>query len=258
MDYPFVERFTTTPWGEMYSRSAELSTNSQVTVILVPGMIISSSYMIPLALELAPYCNVHMIDFPGYGKSEKPKNIVLNISELAEALQIWMTSNAIAKAALIGNSFGCQIIAEFAARYPELIDRVVLQGPTVDPAARSVLRQMIRLKLNSMRESKSAGLISVKDYRAAGLSRVIKTIRMTMQDRIETKLPQIRVRTLVVRGDRDPVVPQEWAEQVTQLIPNSELCVIPGAAHILNYSEPKKFSRVILHFLGLSYSGADG
>ncbi|MCM2282335.1 MAG: alpha/beta hydrolase [Bdellovibrionaceae bacterium] len=248
--YEFVERMTPTPWGRVFSRHTHDARNPRADVILVPGMIISSSYMIPLSLELAAYCPVHMIDFPGYGRSEKPSR-TLNIIELAEVLHVWMRANQLEKASLVANSFGCQIAAEFAVRYPEAVNRLVLQGPTVDPEARNVITQAIRLKRNSWRETKPVGMISAHDYRSAGVSRVLKTIHMVMHDRIETKLPLIRAKTLVVRGSLDTVVPQRWAERATELLPHAELCVIEGAAHTLNYSEPAKFAQAIRGFLEL-------
>jgi len=245
-----TEKFTPTPWGRMRSRTICKSENAKIHIVLVPGMIISSDYMVPLARQLAPYAVVHLVDFPGYGKSEKPKH-VLNLAELAETLRIWMQENGLEKANFVGNSFGCQILAEFATRYPHLVEKLILQGPTVDPSARSFWKQAIRMWRNSKRESKSVGIISLKDYRAAGLKRVCATIRMTLKDRIEDRLPKIRAKTLVVRGDLDPMVPQAWAEEAAKLIPNGELAVIKGGAHTLNYSEPEKFSKVIAKFLGL-------
>ena len=155
------------------------------------------------------------------------------------------------KAHLVGNSFGCQIIAEFALRHPRHIDRLVLQGPTVDPAARSLGKQLIRLVINSLREQHSMGRITLKDYRAAGLRRILGTIKVALEDRIEDKLPLIRAPTLVIRGERDAVVPQIWAERVTALLPNADLYIIPGAAHTVNYSVPEKFAAAIRPFLGL-------
>lgn len=255
--YAFVERWTPTPWGRMFSRHTRGASHPEFDLILVPGMIISSSYMIPLSLELAPYCSVHMVDFPGYGRSDKPAR-TLDIGELSQALCLWMGANNLAKATLVANSFGCQIAAEFAVRHPDRVDKLVLQGPTVDPEARGIFRQALRLKINSWRETKPVGMISAKDYRSAGLSRVFGTIRMVLRDRIEDKLPRIEAPTLIVRGGRDPVVPQEWAERATSLVPHSELKIIAEGAHTLNYSEPERFSRVILGFLGISDGVGDG
>src|SRR5437660_1465473 len=58
-------------------------------VVLVHGMVISSRYMVPTALELAPLCPVYAIDLPGYGDSIKP-HAILGLAELADALAAWM------------------------------------------------------------------------------------------------------------------------------------------------------------------------
>src|SRR5437763_13467335 len=90
-------------------------------------MVISSRYMVPTAERLAPICNVYAVDLPGYGNSYKPAK-TLSLSELADALAEWMNAARISRADRVGNSFGCQIIAEFAVRHPERIDRLVLQA----------------------------------------------------------------------------------------------------------------------------------
>jgi pimeloyl-ACP methyl ester carboxylesterase len=204
--------------------------------------------MIPTAERLGSLCRVYAIDLPGYGKSYQPKN-VLSLSELADALATWMTVLGLAKAHFVANSFGCQILAEFALRHPERVDRLVFQGPTIDPAARSLMRQLLRLIVNSRREHPSLGRITRMDYRAAGLRRAWATIKMALADPIETKLPSIQAPTLVVRGENDPVVPQSWAEGAVRLLPRGELRVIANAAHTLNYSAPEKFVAAILPFL---------
>ena len=37
---------------------------------------------------------------------------------------------------LVANSFGCQILVDFAPRYPQWVGRLVLLGPTVEPRQR--------------------------------------------------------------------------------------------------------------------------
>ena len=59
----------------------------------------------------------------------------------------------------------------------------------------------------------------------------------------------MRVPTLVVRGSRDPIVPQRWAKEVAELLPMGQLSVIPGAAHAANYGWAAEFARIILKFL---------
>jgi len=213
-------------------------------------MVISSSYMVPTAERLAPLSRVYAVDLPGYGKSYKPWPI-LRLPQLAEALAAWMNALALPQAHLVANSFGCQILAEFALHYPRLIDRLVLQGPTVDPAARTLWQQLGRLWRNARHEPRSLGWLSFKDYAAAGLRRAWATMKLVLADRIEEKLPYVQAPTLVVRGSNDPLVPQRWAEEVTRLLPHGTLRVIPGATHTINYSAPAEFVRVMQPFLRL-------
>lgn len=59
----------------------------------------------------------------------------------------------------------------------------------------------------------------------------------------------IRAPTLGVRGARDPIVPQRWAEEAARLLPRGRLVVIPGAAHSITFHAPLELTRVIRPFL---------
>ncbi len=242
--------WTEVPGGPIHYRVGGAPAEELPIVLLIHGLVVASTYMVPTAEQLAPFCRVYVPDLPGYGKSYKPDKI-LGLSELADALAEWMDALGLRKAHLVGNSFGCQIIAEFAVRHSQRVDRLVLQGPTVDPTARTLRSQFFRLLINSPREQHSMGLIMLKDYRAAGLRRIRGTIKLALQDRIEDKLPLIKAPTLVIRGEKDPVVPHSWAEKVTALLPHGKLQIIPDAGHTINYSMPEKFAAVTLPFLGL-------
>jgi len=204
--------------------------------------------MVPIAQLLAPYHRVYAPDLPGFGKSGKPAR-ALNLIELTDALAEWTRAIGLGSAAFLGNSFGCQIVADLALRYPELVERAVLQGPTMDPQARTAWRQLARLARNSPREPLSHGLISAREYPRCGFRRLLKTFRYALEDRIEEKLPHLRVPALVVRGSRDPIVPQRWAEEVARLLPMGRLAVIPDAPHTVVYDAPLELARVVRPFL---------
>jgi 2-hydroxy-6-oxonona-2,4-dienedioate hydrolase len=219
-------------------------------VVLVHGMVISGRYMVPTAEELAPLCPVYAIDLPGYGDSAKP-SAILSLPGLADALAAWMDAMRFPSAHLVANSFGCQVLAEFALRHAPRVDRLVFQGPTVDPMARTVLEQLRRLIRNTPSEAGGLGWITAVDYVKAGMRRIRATMRMAIEDRIEDKLPGIAAPTLVVRGGKDPLVPQEWAEEVVRLLPKGELRVLPGLGHTINYTAPKEFVTTMRPFLRL-------
>jgi len=211
-------------------------------------LVVSGRYMLPTLRHLAPSCKVYAPDLPGFGRSEKPPR-VLDVAALSDALARWMGAVGLGSAALVGNSLGCQIVADLAARHPELVGWIVLQGPTMDPRARSVPRQMARILLDAPREPSSLLPIQLRDYLAAGPRRAWRTFVYALEDRIEDNLPRVEMPALVVRGSRDPICPQRWAEEVAGLLPRGRLVVVPGAAHTLNFGAPTEFAGLIRGFL---------
>jgi 2-hydroxy-6-oxonona-2,4-dienedioate hydrolase len=239
--------WTDTAAGRVHARVGG-ETLDGLPVVLVHGMVISSRYMVPTALELASLSPVYAIDLPGYGDSVKPRAI-LGLRELADALAAWMDAMRFPSAYLVANSFGCQVLAEFALRHVNRVARLVFQGPTVDPSARSVRQQLVRLIQNSSSEAPGLAWITIGDYMKAGMRRIRATIRMAIEDRIEDKLPRIVAPTLVVRGGRDPLVPQPWAEEVVRRLPRGTLRVLPGLGHAINYTAPREFVATLRPFL---------
>jgi pimeloyl-ACP methyl ester carboxylesterase len=218
----------------------------------VHGIGVSGRYLMPTAIRLAPTCRVYVPDLPGFGLSTKPAEI-LDVPALADALDGWMRAMALGPVALLGNSFGCQIIAELGMRHGAVITRAVLQGPTMDPGARTAPRQLLRWALNSPFEPAPAwaslGSVVRQDYRDAGVRRVLATFRHALRDRIEDKLPHLDMPVLVVRGTRDPIVPQRWAEEAVRLLPRGRLAVVDGAAHTMNFTSPDALARVVRPFV---------
>lgn len=244
----------TSRWTQVDGRRvhARVSTDRAPTeapaIVLVHGIGVSGRYLIPTAVRLAPYYSVFIPDLPGFGKSAKPDRS-LSLTELTDSLARWMTSVDLNRATLLGNSFGCQIVVDFAVRHPDRIERAILVGPTIDPKARSAFKQIIRWMRNSPHEPRSTGIVVLQDYLDCGVRRLFQTFRIALDDSIEKKLPQVGVPTLVVRGGRDPIVPQRWAEETTRLLPAGRLVVIPGAAHTVNYGAPLELVRVIRPFM---------
>jgi 2-hydroxy-6-oxonona-2,4-dienedioate hydrolase len=232
----------------MHARVSTAAKTPGSPIVLVHGLGVSSRYMIPTALLLAPDYRVYAPDLPGSGRSGRPAHI-LNIDELADALAAWMRANGLRDAILIGNSLGCQTIAALALRHPALIARAVFIGPTMDPQARTTLQEFGRLLVDSWRESFTQPFLTLFDYWLTGPYRTWRTLQYGLHDRLEAKLPQITIPVLIVRGGRDPIVPQSWVAEIERLLPCGRLIVIPSGAHTLNYSSPQHLLRVLRPFL---------
>jgi len=231
----------------MFERYAE--TDGAPVAVLVHGVGVSSRYFLPTAGRLAARCTVYVPDLPGFGRSARLAGRP-TVPRLADALEAWLGAAGLEQPdVLVGNSFGCQLLVELAARRPERVARLVLVGPTIDSHARSLWRQAARLALDLTREPPGLLAVEALDYTLhvakSGLAAFVEMLR----DPVETKLPHVQAPTLVVRGARDPIVPRAWAEQVAAALPGGRLVEVAGAPHAVNYAAPDELVRLTLGFL---------
>lgn len=220
----------------------------RIPLVLVHGLGVSSRYMTPLAERLAASRPVYVPDLPGFGGSEKPPR-PFDVQQQAAFLAALLAVLGLERVDLLGHSLGCQVVADLAFHHPERVARLALAAPTVDDAGRSVPRELLRLLSDIPREPLSLIPVVARDYFRAGLGRILRTLRYALADRIEEKLPAIRVPTLVLRGERDPVVSERWSETCRRLLPAGRLAVVPGAGHALQWSSPREVADLLIPFL---------
>jgi pimeloyl-ACP methyl ester carboxylesterase len=120
-------------------------------VVLVHGLGMSSRDMMPTADRLADRYRVYVPDLPGFGLSDTPPRI-LDIAETAAFLGVWIETLGLDRPALVANSVGCQVAIDLAMHRPSLVDRIVLQGPTMARGRRSWAWQLLRQQQNDRQE----------------------------------------------------------------------------------------------------------
>jgi pimeloyl-ACP methyl ester carboxylesterase len=216
-------------------------------IVLVHGLT-SSRTLRPLIRALGSRRPVFAPDLPGFGLSDQPIH-PLDIPGLSDALRRWLLENELAPAIVIGVSFGCQVAVDLAARHPATVDRLVLVGPTLDPKARRASRLALRWMRNAPRSSPRLAPTVMHDFIDAGPWRSVRTLRRAIGDRVEEKLADVEAPTLVVRPQRDHLVPEEWTERVAELIPDSELVVLPKAGHSVGPRTATRLTAVLASFL---------
>jgi pimeloyl-ACP methyl ester carboxylesterase len=216
-------------------------------IVLVHGLS-SSRTLKPLIRALGTRRPVFAPDLPGFGMSDQPTR-PLDIPGLADALRRWLLDNELAPATIVGVAFGCQVAVDLAAAYPASVDRLVLVGPMFDSEARSPGRLAMRWARNAPRSSPRLAPTIIHDVIDAGPWRSVRTIRQAIDDPIEGKLGDIEAPTLVVRPERDHLVPSEWTEKVAELIPESELVVLPKAAHTIGPRAATRLTALMMPFL---------
>jgi len=63
-------------------------------------------------------------------------------------------------------------------------------------------------------------------------------------------LKAIRVPTLAIVGDSDPLTPVERSEEIVSLVPDSRLVVLPACGHLSPIERPDLVSRALQEWLG--------
>jgi 2-hydroxy-6-oxonona-2,4-dienedioate hydrolase len=228
----------------IHVRMRDVMTNAE-PIVLVHGFGIGSSYFVPLAARLSHYAPVYAPDLPGHGPSDHDAR-PLGVSELAQALGAWMDAMGLRGATLVGHSLGCQVAAHAVAARPQLASRLVLMGPTADPAARSGRQHLQRgLRTGAYERPGGAALMAV-DYSRAGTDVLRHEMHAMIDDRLEDILPRLSCPVFVVRGERDRIVSQRWAEEVARLARAPEPMVVPGWGHAVHYDDPDTIAALIV------------
>lgn len=215
--------------------------------MLVHGFGISSSYFVPLAERLAPDLNVYAPDLPGHGRSETPPS-ALDVPGFAIALREWLAATGIDRTAVVGHSMGSQIAAELAARYSDVVERLVLIGATLDEEARTLRRVLPRFIAGAGCERWSMAPLLLRDYLRMGW-RLIDEFGALTAYPIESALPRITVPVLFVRGEHDAIAPQHWIEKLARRTPNASAAVVPGGGHAVQYTLADETAAVVAPFL---------
>jgi pimeloyl-ACP methyl ester carboxylesterase len=83
----------------------------------------------------------------------------------------------------------------------------------------------------------------------ASAQRVLYFARAAKRDRLEGRLPDIRVPTLLVWGAEDRVTPPEVAQQFHALIPDSTLVFLRRCGHVPMLERPDAFNATVRGWL---------
>ncbi|WP_426622954.1 alpha/beta fold hydrolase [Leifsonia sp. McL0607] len=216
----------------------------------VHGFGLSGRYLLPTAERLVDTFHTFVPDLPGFGRSGgSPRG--LDVPDLAHAAVRFLDDRGVERATLVGNSMGCPVILEFAHHYPDRIERAVLVSPAGGAFNRPMTRAVMQLARDGGREPMRLARVAVPDYLRFGIpSTIIMFDALTNYPSLE-RLLELSVPTLVVIGDRDPLMPDpERVRAIAAETDNHVLIVrLEGAAHAINFSEPDELARLIKRFM---------
>ena len=180
------------------------------------------------------------VDTRGHGRSPRG-TAPFTIRQFAEDLREFMEEMGIERADLLGFSDGGNIALIFALRYPERVDRLILNGANL--WSRGVKPSVQIPIILGYYAASFFGHFSGKARANAELLRL-----MVKDPNIEQEeLRNIQSPTLVIAGERD-MIREEHTRLIAAEIPGAELRIIPGD-HFIAAGNPEAFNREVDRFL---------
>ncbi len=180
------------------------------------------------------------VDTRGHGRSPRG-TAPFTIRQFAEDLREFVEEMGIERADLLGFSDGGNIAIIFALRYPERVDRLILNGANLwSRGVKSSVQIPIILGYYA---ASFFGHFSGKARANAELLRL-----MVKDPNIEQEeLRNIQSPTLVIAGERD-MIREEHTRLIAAEIPGAKLRIIPGD-HFIAAGNPEAFNREVDRFL---------
>jgi pimeloyl-ACP methyl ester carboxylesterase len=215
--------------------------------VLIHGIGMGRSVFADLVAHLDDAAEVIAIDLPGYGEAPEPPRI-LTVERTADLVAAYVRSEVGGHVVVVGHSMGAQVALEMAARHPESVSRLVLIGPTVDPAARTARKQIARLLHDIAVESPKVIAIGAREYVRAGPNLRGK-FRAMLAHKPEAVLSRVEAPTLVLRGEDDIVATREWCRRIVAGLPRARLAEIPDHGHETMIRDAAPAARRIQAFL---------
>jgi pimeloyl-ACP methyl ester carboxylesterase len=215
-------------------------------VVMIHGVNDQAGTWFTVAPALARTHRVILPDLPGHGESapgEGPIPISLILARL-EAV-IGNTDNV----TLVGNSFGGWIALLHALKHPSQVTRLFLEasgGLSRSPAVPLVAHTReeaipILRAVHGPDYQPQEWVIEALLQRANG-SPMLRLTEL-VEHNVESRLNEINTPATLIWGANDGVLPLSYANALQQTIPNAELQVIEGAAHIPHMQQPAQFLR---------------
>ncbi|MGQ4891335.1 MAG: alpha/beta fold hydrolase [Candidatus Njordarchaeia archaeon] len=238
-------------------------------IILLNGILASTAswaFQVPVLVNSG--YKVILMDFRGQWKSDRPRERY-SMEQQAEDVKDLLDHLGIKNVNVLGISYGGEVGMILAIKYPDLVKTLIVacSVPIVDRYLRLIadkwmmaarLRSGKYLFLSMVTDIYSPSFINEKwdfiektilSFEEVDFEAFIELLKSFMELNILDDLHKIRSPTLIITAGRDKTKPDIYSKMMHERIPNSELRIIEGAGHVVNWEKPEEFNKVILEFL---------
>lgn len=220
--------------------------DQRLTFVLVHGIGLSSTYMLPLAEELSHVGEVLLIDLPGFGDVPPPKR-ELTIAGFATVIDRALRLHGVHDPIFVGHSMGAQIVVELMARAPERYKRAALVGPPVNKDERTITKAALRYLESAIYERPNLVRVALWSY-VRSVQRWVLEILPSMlsypiEDRIFDTADDSSI--VIIYGEHDYLVPSHWADFLVERAGSARAYMIDKAAHSTIYNGDNEVAELI-------------
>ncbi len=238
-------------------------------IILLHGIGASSERWLKLMPLLSRDFYVLAPDIIGFGYSDKP-DASYTMEFFTDFVMNFIDSMGVIdkKITMIGSSLGGHIAAEFAIRYPNILSNLILVSPAgvmdhTTPALNDyILASMyptVEHALKAFRNMTDEEHIDM-NYVKSFVNRMrlpnakyafLASMMGSKISNLKGRLHMIKVRTLVIWGENDKILPVENAEEFRRA--NIKVIVMRSTGHIPFVDKPEEFYRLVIDFINKGY-----
>lgn len=213
--------------------------------------------------KLARHWRVLVPRHPGFGNSERPEEF-RTVHDLAYLYLDLLECRDIAKATLVGSSFGGWIALEMCVRCLERIDRLVLidsvgvkfggreERDIADIYALASAELLRRSFFDPRHMAPDYARLSDDELTSVARDRQATALyawRPYMHNPgLRQWLHRVRVPTLVVWGENDGIVTQDYGQELCRSLPNAQFEAIREAGHYPQIERPDEVADAIDRF----------